>query len=348
MKKKRFILIVGLLGLMSLLVGPVQAQDKVIEWRFHTPHSDGRSEWVMEKEWCDTITKATNGRLKVTPYPAGALGFKDADMIRIAGQNVIESYMWYPGYTTRDDAILGLTLPEMILSQREHFVAVSPYAYEVAKERMSKKWKIRLSAVFSSPSAYVGIVGKETYTTLTSFKGKKNRVWEVQQGETLKTLGIPAQTMAQADIYLALKSGVLDGAVWYPSSMLLSSMYEVAPYYSTLYQGCALLGFGVSEIAFNNLPKELQETVKKVESDLMKKWFAEANGWVKKYDDPSIEKLKEKGAKVLADFPQADKDLLVKTGIEVWRERAKAIGSTEAIEYQKKMEEHLIRTKPRN
>lgn len=337
--------VVCLFGLMLVMASTVQAQ-KAIEWRIHTPHGEGRSEFIMEKEWVDSLNKESNGRLKVTIYPFNALGFKDADMLRICGGNVIEGYMFYPGYTTRDDAILGLTSPEMIVYEREHFVAYFPYAFEAAKARLANKWKIRLSVAFPSPACLVGVIGKSPFNTLASMKGKKMRGWETQQTDTLTKLGIPAQMMAQSELYLALKSGVLDGAIYLTTPYLTASMYEVAPHWSTLYQGTQMLGMAVSETAFKALPNDLQAMMKRVESNLLKKWLAEANTWPDKYDQPALAELKKKGANILPEFNLADKEILVKTGLEVWRERAKAIGA-EAVEYQKRLESDLMRVKPK-
>lgn len=331
------------LGLMLVMASTVQAQ-KAIEWRIHTPHGEGRSEFVMQKEWADTLSKESNGRLKVTMYPFNALGFKDADMLRVCSENVIEGYLFYPGYITRDDPILGMTSPEMILYDREHFIAYFPYAYEIAKARLAKKWKIRLSAGFPSPACLVGVIGKSPFNTLASMKGKKMRGWEIQQTDTLKKLGIPGQMMAQSELYLALKSGVVDGAIYLTTPYLLTSMYEVAPYWSTLYQGSMMYGMATSEAAFKALPNDLQEMMKRVESNLQKKWLAEANTWQDKYDQPSLAELKKKGANILPEFSLEDRERLINTGTEAWRGRAEKLG-TEAAEYQKKLESELVRVK---
>jgi TRAP-type C4-dicarboxylate transport system substrate-binding protein len=322
----------------------VQAAD-VTEWRIHTPHGKGRTEFIMEKEWADTLTKESGGRLKVTLYPFKALGFNDADMLRIVGQNVIEGYMFYPGYTVRDDPILALTSPEMILYQRQHFINYFPSAVGMARERLASKWNIRLSSCFPSPACYVGIIGKAPFNTLASMKGKKIRAWELQQVDTLQNLDVPCQMMAQSELYLALKTGVLDGAVYIPNAYLNASLYEVAPNWSTLYQGSMMLGMATSKAAFEALPADLQEMVKRVETQLSKKWLGEAKGWCSEYDEPAFPEVKKKGAKILDPFPEAEQELLVQTGREVWRERAKA-HSAEAVEYQKQLEAALMKAKP--
>ncbi len=48
----------------------------------------------------------------------------------------------------------------------------------------------------------------------------------------------------------------------------------------------------------------------------------------------------------MAPFPKADQELLVKTGLDVWRDRAKELGP-EAVAYQQKLEAELMRVKPR-
>jgi len=342
---KRIALLFGCLGLLLGTTPFALAQSKPIEWRIHTPHGDGRSEWVIEKEWADGLTKESGGRLKVSLFPRGALGFKDADMLRVVPQGVIEGYLYYPGYIVRDDPILALTSPEMILYQREHFVNYWPAAHEASKQRLSSKWKIRLSVTFTSPACSVGIVGRQPFNTLESMKGKKIRAWEVPQMETLKKLGVPTQMMSQSEVYLALKTGVLDGAL-FGVSPFLNPMHEVAKYWSTLYQGSMLLGMATSEAAFRALPPDLQAMMQKFEANLMKKWATEVTGWCAQYDDAEFKQVKEKGGVVLSPFPKADQDLLVKAAVEGWRERAKELG-VEAVKYQKKLETALSEAKPK-
>ena len=79
----------------------------------------------------------------------------------------------------------------------------------------------------------------------------------------------------------------------------------------------------------------------------MKKWTAEANGWCAKYDDAAFAELKKKGANLLEPFSRAEQEQVVKTAIELWRERAKTLGP-EAVEYQKKLEEALVKAKPKS
>ena len=113
----------------------------------HTPHGEGRAEFVIEKEWADEIAKESGGRIKPTWYPFNALGFKDSDMLRVVPQGVIEGYMPYPGYIVRDDPVLALTSPEMIVFQREHFVNFWPAVHELYKQRLSSKWEQVLTRV---------------------------------------------------------------------------------------------------------------------------------------------------------------------------------------------------------
>ena len=341
MKKTLLIIVLGLFVLTGVMVSSVQVQAQgVTEWRIHTPHGPGRTEYIMESEWADALTKESGGRLKVTLYPNNALGFKDPDMYRVVPQKVIEGYMFYDAYAVRDDPILAITNPEMILSERKTLINFTPYAVEIVKKRLSEKWKIRLSTAFPSPQCWVGIAGKAPYRTLESMKGKKVRAWGQPQMDTFRKLGIPTQTMNQADLYLALKSGVLDAALWYGNSVLINSLYEVAPYWSTLYQSTVILGMATSEAAFNALPPDLQEMMKRVENNVNKKWASEASDWCAQYDEPSFGKLKEKGANVLDPFSKEDQALLVKTGKMVWREAAEKLGP-EAVAYQKSLEAAL-------
>jgi TRAP-type C4-dicarboxylate transport system substrate-binding protein len=336
MKKTLFLIVFGLVGLMWVMAGGVHAQ-KVIEWRINTPHGPGRLEWDLEKEWADALTKESGGRLKVTLYPLNALGFKDADMLRVVPGGVIEGSMYYDGYVSRDDPILGLTSPDSVVSENEAAINYVYLATDMARNRLSKKWKLRLSIVFANTSCDAGLIGKAPYNTLESLQGKKIRGWSQSIVNVLKRVGIAGQMMAQSDLYLALKTGVLDGAIHLPNAYLTASLYEVAPYYAKIYQGMFIQGLMTSEAAFNALPPDLQEMMKRVEANLDKKWRSEAYTACSKTDGVTYKLLKQKGATILPPFSEKDQKILTEAGIEVWRERAKQLGP-EGIEYQKTLE----------
>jgi TRAP-type C4-dicarboxylate transport system substrate-binding protein len=324
-------------------IAPPEEAPAVIEWRFHTPHTEGRAEFVAEEEWRDMLFEATNGRLKVTIYPGGSLGYTDDNMLRIVGEGVIESAYTYGGYCTRDEPILSILVPNAagVFTNRAEYVRILPYATEQAR-KLYADWGCRLLSFYAVPGCYVGLAARDPINTLEGMKGLKLRAFpDPIQIEALKSLGVSAETFPQADMYLNLKNKVVDAAVAIVGMLGAYSLTEVTPYFSgfTVYSGAC--GHMVSEDAFQALPADIRDIVLQVTEEHTRKW--NEKGLDCSWDDETLATLvKEQGLVLLDDFSDEDKEALSVAAIEAWAKIAEQYGP-KAVMYQELMQAELER-----
>ncbi len=299
--------------------------EEVIEWRFHTPHTEGRTEFVVETDWADSITEASGGRLVVTIYPGRALGFQDADMLRLASRNVVQAFVSYGGYVSRDEPQLGLVVPEMVMRSNTERLKMFKYFAE-EETALYKNWGI-LTFWWPNPLSYVSVLSEDPYNSIEAMQGKKIRVWELGQRLTMESLGIAAQVMSQGEIYLALKTGVLDGVLHTATGVISMGLSEVTSYLSTLYPTSYPIGTGVSEIAFNALPKDLQDIVLQVSAEHTQRWFdVENSPGGEQAELDRIERTEKEFGMTILDFSEADKITFSEAAMKVWLDTAQEVG----------------------
>lgn len=319
---------------------PAAAQDKIV-WRFHTSHSQERDVFAAQADWADSITKATNGRLEVKVYPGGALGFKDADMLGALKAGLVETSFVYGGYYARDEPAFPVIMPQMVFNSREEMMRIFPTAYKMYQE-LYNEWGIHLSTMWPTLTCNVATIGKTKFGSIADMKGKRIRVWEAQQIDTLKKLGVAAVVIPQNDLYLALKTGTLDGAVHFPDALKDLSLAEDAKYFSLMQPAPVAQAIGISKKALDALPEDLRRIVNEVSEAHRKKWEAESGAC--KAEKEKIAWALSQGVQQLPDFSAEDRAAISKAAVEVWRERAELAGA-KASKYQKAMEEALMKAR---
>lgn len=295
------------------------------EWKMHIVWVPNRVEAQYYQKFVDEVNEKAKGKLKITLYPGATLGVKDVDMLRILPRgNVIQAAGLYPGYMTRDEPEYAVTLPPGVVQEPAKLANISPTLKEIYSETYNK-WGIDMLGFVAHPVRDTAIICKDPINTLEGLKGKKVRVWEKAQAETFAKLGIAAQIVGQNDLYLAMRTGVVDCAVYPLHFALTISLQEVAPNTSYLFPYVLHpLNLIVSKKAMEALPADVQtivrEAAQKVEKDSFDAYLA---GQV---DKESEAEWKAKGGKVLADFPEADQKRFAEAANEVWEALAKETG----------------------
>lgn len=314
------------LGALFGLALALPAFAQQVNWKMHIVWVPAREEAKAYQQFADLVNERAKGKLNISLHPGGSLGVKDVDMLRVlpAG-NVIQAAGLYPGYMTRDVPEYAVTLPPGVINEAETLVKVLPTLTKIYEETYDK-WGIKLLGYVAHPVRDTHIFCKDPINSLAQLKGKKLRVWEKFHVQTFDHLGVAAQVIGQNDLYLALKTGVVDCAV-YPAALANTvSLQEVAPHAAYLFRYVLHpLNLIVSKKAFDALPTDVQKIVQDAANEVQKKTI---EGYVKgDYDKAATAELLQKGGKLLAAFPAADQAAFQKSAREVWEREAKVIGA---------------------
>jgi TRAP-type C4-dicarboxylate transport system substrate-binding protein len=311
----------ALLGVAMAM--PVMAQP--VNWKMHIVWVPARPEAQDYQRFVDLVNERAKGKLNISLYTGGSLGVKDIDMLRVLPPgNVIQIAGLYPGYMTRDVPEFASTLPPGVIGDVPTLVKALPALTKIYQETYDK-WGIKLLSYVAHPVRDTHIYCKEPVSSLAQLKGKKLRVWERFHVQTFDSLGVAAQVVGQNDLYLAMKTGVIDCAVYPIGFANTISLQEVAPHASYLFPYVLHpLNLIVSKKAFDALPADVQKIVVDAAQEVEKRTVANyVNG---DFDKVANAEFTQKGGKLLAPFSAADQTAFQMAARIVWEKEVKEIG----------------------
>ncbi|MGE0718324.1 MAG: TRAP transporter substrate-binding protein DctP, partial [Alphaproteobacteria bacterium] len=250
-------------GLLGAVAASGIAAAQQVNWKMHHIWVPARSEAKLFDKFAERIAEKSGGRFNVKVFGGGTLGLKDVDLMRWLPGGSVEMAAVYPGYLSRDAPDLAsLYVQGAIISDKEHFKVI-PTLIELYR-KIYAKYDIPVIGFLQPPLYLESVVCRDQpIQTMEQLKGKKLRVWSKDMVQSFNKLGVAAQIVPQNDLYLAMQTGVVDCAIYGPSSMKTISLQEVAKFSSYLYPlAGAPYAIIANKRAWNALPPDLQAVAK--------------------------------------------------------------------------------------
>jgi TRAP-type C4-dicarboxylate transport system substrate-binding protein len=262
MKKRYWFILLATLFLSFWIFGSNVALSKTVELRFNysmpakVPPSTGW-EWFGEE-----LTRRSDGRVKVTTFPLGAL-FK----IRGAWENIIAGTADITNLSVRTFAkrlpLTSVTMlptivwPNSVVGTVGSARAIMTLYNEFPEIR--EEFKDLKVLCFNQLAAY-HIVTKKPVHKPGDLKGMKIGAGGIM-GQFIKSQGGSFVAIAPPKSYMSLKTGVIDGMAQAWSSMGVYKLWEVADYVNEITIGRVPLPVVMNKGAWNSLPPDLQRLV---------------------------------------------------------------------------------------
>jgi len=278
---------------------PKPTPAKVWELKFQTyavPGKDAR--WVVPEHWAKLVEEKTGGRVKVTVYPQNAL-VTVKEMIPATGKGVIDLFLSNEFYVAGKYPALGWAfLPGAIPDWKTDFYALwDTEIWDIidglfARDNLKLVWAWNGGPIIAFPmrNSYV--------KKMEDFKGRKVRGAGGLINEFLKVMGAAVTPIPGPEVYTALQTGVVDGAVTsIDTGVVAWKFYEPAPYVS--YAPHFPMNSWTVFVAMNlDVWKELPPDVQQAILDVGKSLKDEAIRKVEEDIQRSLDTLKEKGIEV--------------------------------------------------
>jgi TRAP-type C4-dicarboxylate transport system substrate-binding protein len=182
---------------------------------------------------------------------------------------------------------------------------------------------------------------EEPVRTIADLKTKKLRVWARDQVEAFTSLGVAAQIIPQEEMYVAMKTGVVDCALYPALYAHTVSLQEVSKYASFLYpMASGPYVIGVSADRW----EKTDDTVKAAISEAAEDLWVRTNQYEADYQREldARDKLVEQGIVWGEDFSDEDRQMFVSSVTEIWAELAEEAGGN-APAYRERVLEALGR-----
>lgn len=332
LRNKRISLIIGFI--IAMLVGANTGFSKTVSWKLGyggAPNDPTHKQWMG---FAKALEENSNGRFKLKVQISAPMGYGIEDGLRYLKQGIGESCAVAAYYVARDEPMLGVLLPHGVLLEQEE----NEKLFAVIKEAINKiyaKWdaELRGPEMFALMTDWV-LISKEPITSLEQLKGKKIRHSDKIAMKALNELGVAAQFVPSSETYMALKTGVIDGAAYSRLFTLVTSLHEVTKYMSYMYpySTAVLPGITVSKKAWAKLPKDLQDIFDKTAKEYL--WDRMYGKWKSRHFETTSEAgLLKKGMKILKPFSRADRIKIQKATLKAWREECERIGPEAIAHY---------------
>lgn len=303
------------------------------EWRLNNFLPETRPESAQIAQFVEDVNAATADKdFKLTLYSGGSLGLKNPDLLRVVPSGAVEMSLMWANYLGRDAPALGSVFVQGAISTVDELKAVLPVAQEIYAEEY-KDWGIATVGYVAIPTLSVSVFCRDApVNTLEELKKIKLRVWAREQVETFTRLGVSAQIIPQEETYVALKTGVVDCALYPALYASTISLQEVTNYASFLYpMASAPYTLGVEAKRWEATDPEIKAAITEAADDL----WARTN----QYDSDLERELaaREKlGVTWGADFPASDREQFMAAVTDTWKMLAEEAGGN-AMDYRQRV-----------
>ena len=325
---KKQITALALAGAFALFGLTATAMADSVKWKLANPWPEKHPATKAMLNMLDDVRAKTNGSVDIEIMYLRAVGYKQGDLLRVLKQGVAQISLFVPYYVSRDAPLLANVLPTGGLKNAEENLKIAPVQRAYAEKILVRDWNaVMVAPFFNRGGRNLIIVAREKINTLDGLKGKKIRHFDKLGLKALDALGIHAQILPQSELYLALKTGVVDAAVHGMTNARRQSIYEVAKYFSefTPFPGQgAPYGFVVLKDNWAKLTADQKKAI----ADAGKTSWDEG---VKLWRDATLSNeardfMVKNGGVSLPPFSQADRDKLQSTVFEVWKEASEKQG----------------------
>jgi len=236
-----------------------------IVWKMHIWFSNTHVCYPELEAAVDKIAELSDGQLQIEIYPSFSLGFKSSSWFRDHKDGLIDISNLFNAYTCGEEPSFCV-LEDPVFKNHDQIERCISAVEDFKKRVYSDIWDSELIAVGRIPSPYVIVAtaGKQV-KSLDDLDGLKLRVISTRMKAVFESFGAAPQSLPKGEVYMALKTGVLDGFQSGYGSLYQEKLYEVFDYVTVMGRDPALmLDIVISRNKWEPLPDSLKDIVRNV------------------------------------------------------------------------------------
>lgn len=330
-------------GLAALALLATGAQAQSIELTLGSPVGPQDPATAQMEEYAARVAEASGGDIAIEVLSIETVGLQNVDTLRALTQGVVDLMSVSPYYVTRDEPLMGVFAPPGVFITPEDNLKILDIQAEIGAEILSENWGI----VQYARSAGGGLrdlilISKEPINTLDQLREVRLRD-ATQAGVTaFNSLGVSTQIIPSSELYLALRTGVVDAALYIPTFVRTQSLQEVT---------CCMAFFSAFPIAYpfsysalQTTWDELPEEARRILADVAEEMAAEdyAQWLAAPAEEAAYEWLTTEGGMTRLDpMPIEDRRTIRAAYIEGWNATCAELGER-AIGYCERIQSVLL------
>ena len=313
-------LMFGALG--ALMSTAAIAQDTKLRFAGVFP-IDHQGTKMMEQVAADVA--AANVGLTVEVFPANQLGSGEALFEDVARGNIDLAAAFI--YADTDPRLEFLSMPFLLSGwdDMENIMLNMDSEFNTILQEITDEYGVRVMS--QNPEGFIGIVSSQEPENWNNFgdKGMNIRVWSSSVVKSMvENLGYQATTMAWGDIFPALQSGIVDGAICCTKTATFSifAQSDVGTHFVEYNSISELTTFYASQRTLDKLNDEQRDALQAAMTKASEDFFA----YNRENDEVFGQKLVEKGYTILRLSDEEQAAMAKHVQETVWPAMAKSVG----------------------
>ncbi|UWQ93903.1 TRAP transporter substrate-binding protein DctP (plasmid) [Rhodobacteraceae bacterium M382] len=310
-------------GALSVLMSTAAfAEDKTLRFAGVFP-IDHQGTKMMEQVAADVA--AANVGLKIDVFPANQLGSGEALFEDVARGNIDLAAAFI--YADTDPRLEFLSMPFLVggWDDMNNIMLNMDSEYNTILQEITDEYGVRVMA--QNPEGFIGIVASQEPDNWNSFddKGMNIRVWSSSVVKSMvEELGYRATTMAWGDIFPALQSGIVDGAICCTKTATYSifAQSDVGTHFVEYNSISELTTFYASQRTLDKLNDEQRAALQAAMSKASDDFF----NYNRENDAVFGQKLLDKGYTILSLNAEEQAAMAAHIQATIWPQMAKSVG----------------------
>lgn len=251
--------IVGIMGCVLAGVAPA-VYAKTIDLKFATGFSPKHTmQTKVFEPWAEKINQMSNGNVKVSFFPGGALG-KTPDHYDLAEKGIADiSYTLHDYTPGRFPMTTVFELPFIIKSATGTSEAMWR-VYEEFPEFRKEYRKVKVLGLFCHPAGNLNSVRKPI-KSLEDLKGMKFRTASPHVTDALKLFGAVPVNMPITETYTALERGVVEGTVLPWEGNFVFKLAEILKYGTETDFYTMTMMVVMNQRKYDKLPEDVKKII---------------------------------------------------------------------------------------
>lgn len=293
-------MIVLCIGVISLLTAG-RSNAKTIELKFATFFSPKHTLQVgVWEPWAKKINELTNGQVKVTMFPGGALG-KPGDHYALVENGIADIVYILQDYIPgRFPMTTVFELPFMMPNSQQGSKAMWE-TFEASPDFQKEYSKVKVLGLFCHPPGHFHTT-KKPIRSIDDLKGMKIRTVSPAVTDALKIYGAIPVEMPITETYTALERGVVDGTVIDWGGLEVFKLNDLVKYSTVTDFYVVTMAVLMNKHKWNSLPPEIQKVINDNSGLALSLWCGKVYDAT---DRPAMQRIVKSGVQVI-HLPEGD------------------------------------------
>ena len=228
MRRKGY-LIIGMVLFLLCFIGVATAMEVKISYN-GPPDPKTNAVHAYAVRLKKLIEEGTNGRIKLVLFPNSQLG-KEEERMDMTRNLPIMNIASYAGMAPLFPELYAASIPFMFDSYKAAHIFFDESEYwKKAQETFKKRTGVVLLEAIEEGGFLAFTNSKREIHSPKDFKGLKFRAMDEGQVIIYKAMGASGVPIPWTELYMALKTGVVDGQMNPPMYIIIGSLYEVQKY----------------------------------------------------------------------------------------------------------------------